>query len=84
MDFKPAGLVIALITAWVCTGELACLSEVGPVVGEQGTEGDEGLLTSWEEKHTLVFLIFIQVGKYGPEFILLVLFTYGPLCFKRM
>lgn len=52
MDFKAAGLVIALVTAWVCTRELACLSEVGPVVGEQSTEGDEGLLTSWGAEHT--------------------------------
>lgn len=58
MDLKAAGLVIALVTAWVCTGELACLSEVCSVVGEQGTEGDEGLLTSWGAEHTHLCFYF--------------------------
>lgn len=44
--FEPTGLVISLITAGVCAGELSHFSEVGPVVGEQGAESDEGLLTS--------------------------------------
>lgn len=52
MDFKATGFVIALVTAWVCTGELACLSQVSSVVGKQGTEGDEGLFTSWGTEHT--------------------------------
>lgn len=47
VDFKTAGLVITLVTAWIGTRELASFPEMSSVVGEQGTEGDEGLLTSW-------------------------------------
>lgn len=48
MDFETTGLVIRLVTAWVGAGEVARFSEVSAIVGEQGTEGDEGLLTAWE------------------------------------
>lgn len=48
MDFETTGLVIHLVTAWVGAGELARFSEVSAIVGEQGTEGDEGLLTACE------------------------------------
>lgn len=44
--FKPAGLVISLVTARIGAGELSHFSEVSSVVGEQGAESDEGLLTS--------------------------------------
>lgn len=59
VNFKATGLVIAFLTAWVGTGELARLSEMGPVVGEQGTEGDEGLLTSCGVEH-IICIIFLQ------------------------
>lgn len=45
--FEPTGFVISLVTARIGTSEMSHFSEVGPVVGEQGTESDEGLLTSW-------------------------------------
>lgn len=48
MDFETTGLVIRLVTAWVGAGEVACFSEMSAIVGEQGTEGDEGFLTAWE------------------------------------
>lgn len=48
MDLETTGLVVRLITAWVSAGEVACFSEVGSIVGEEGTEGDEGFLTTWE------------------------------------
>ena len=48
VDLEAAGLVVHLITAGVGAGEVASLSEVCAVVGEQGTEGDEGLLTPLE------------------------------------
>ncbi len=44
--FEPTSFVISLVTARIVTSELSHFSEVGPVVGEQGTESDEGLLTS--------------------------------------
>lgn len=46
VDLEPAGLVVALITAWESAAELARLPEVRSVVREQGTEGDERLLTA--------------------------------------
>lgn len=46
MDFQTAGLVVRLVTAWVVAGEVARFSEVSAIVGEQGTEGDEGFLTA--------------------------------------
>ena len=46
MDFETTGLVIRLVTAWEGAGEVARFSEVSAIVGEQGTEGDEGLLTA--------------------------------------
>jgi hypothetical protein len=46
VDLEAAGLVIALVTAWIGAGKLARLAEVCAVVGEQGTVGDEGLLTT--------------------------------------
>ncbi len=44
--FEPTGFVISLVTARIGASEMSHFSEVGPVVGEQGTESDEGLLTS--------------------------------------
>lgn len=44
--FEATGLVISLITARVSAGKLAHFSKMGSVVGEQGAEGDESLLTS--------------------------------------
>lgn len=46
VDFKTTGLVIRLVAAWVGAGEVARFSEVCAIVGEQGTEGDEGFFTA--------------------------------------
>lgn len=46
VDFETTGLVIRLVAAWVGAGEVACFSEVSAIVGEQGTEGDEGFFTA--------------------------------------
>lgn len=46
VDFETTGLVICLVAAWVGAGEVACFSEVSAIVGEQGTEGDEGFFTA--------------------------------------
>lgn len=45
VDLEAAGLVIHFVTAGIGAGEVACLPEVCAVVGEQGAEGDKGLLT---------------------------------------
>ena len=47
VDLEPTGLVVQLAAARVGTGEVARFPEVGAVVGEEGTEGDEGLLAPW-------------------------------------
>lgn len=48
VNLEATGFVVHLVTAWVGTWELACFSEVSPIVREEGTEGDEGFLTAWE------------------------------------
>lgn len=48
MDFETAGFVIRLVAAWVGAGEVTRFPEVSAIVGEQGTEGDEGFLAAWE------------------------------------
>lgn len=50
VNLEAAGLVICLVAAGVGAGEVARLSEVSAVVGEQGAEGDEGFLTAWTER----------------------------------
>lgn len=46
MDFETAGFVIRLVAAWVGAGEVTRFPEVSAIVGEQGTEGDEGFLAA--------------------------------------
>lgn len=46
MDFEATCLVIRLVAAWVGASEVARFPEVSAIVGEQGTEGDEGFLTA--------------------------------------
>lgn len=49
MDLEATGFVISLITAWVGAGEVASFSKVSAIMGEQGTEGDEGFLTAYRK-----------------------------------
>lgn len=46
VKLEAISLVIGLITAREGAGEVASFSEVCAVMGEEGTEGDEGLLTA--------------------------------------
>ena len=50
VDLEAAGLVVGFVAARVAAAEVARLSEVGAVVGEQGAEGDEGFLTAWRRQ----------------------------------
>lgn len=54
MDLETTGLVICLVTAWEGAAELTCFFEVSAVVGVEGTEGDEGLLTTCIEHEGIV------------------------------
>lgn len=48
VDLQAAGLVIGFLTPRKSTGKVPRLSEVSPIVGEQGTEGHKRLLTTWK------------------------------------
>lgn len=49
VNLEATGLVISLVAAWVSADEVARFSEVSAIVGEEGTEGDEGLLTACQQ-----------------------------------
>lgn len=53
VNLEATGFVVHLVTAWVGTWELACFSEVSPIVREEGTEGDEGFLTACTEEDSI-------------------------------
>jgi len=46
VDFETTGLVVRLVAAREAASEVARFSEVSAIVGEQGTEGDEGFFTA--------------------------------------
>lgn len=46
VDLQTTGLVVNLPAVRVCACVVATFPEVGPIVGEQGTKGDEGFFTA--------------------------------------
>lgn len=50
VDLQATGLVVDLPAARVRARVVATFPEVGPIVGEQGTKGDEGLFTACRDE----------------------------------
>lgn len=75
VDLQTTGLVVNLPTTWVSACVMATFPEVGPIVGKQGTKGDEGFFTACRKqtnkKNQLSLLnMIMHVVRYTWKFTL--------------